>query len=109
MTTTLNTELSLERVQSAVNAILDILSKPESESQKRALEAFQKNEHSIVKRLSATNLSDPYIKALGYLGIAAKLTPNTDTILAESARSAADWTREKALVRLSAEISKALD
>jgi hypothetical protein len=45
---------------------------------------------------------------LGYLGGALKLTPNTDTILAESARSAADFMREKTLVKLGAEIAKAL-
>ena len=109
MTTTLNTELSLERVQLAVQAILDTLGEPENESQRRALDAFDKNDHAAVKRLAATHLSDFYIKALGYLGSAVKLTPNTDTILAESARSAADWMREKALARLSSEISKALD
>ena len=109
MTTTLNIEISLERVQLAVHAILDTLGEPESDSQRKALDAFNRNDHALVKRLAATNLGDFYIKALGYLGSAAKLTPNTDTILAESARSAADWTKEKALVRLSGAIAKALD
>jgi hypothetical protein len=47
-------------------------------------------------------------KALGYLGGALKLTPNTDTILAESARAASDYVREKTLQQLGIEISKAL-
>ena len=55
-----------------------------------------------------TNLSDYYCKALGYLGGALKLTPNTDTILAESARAAAEVVKEKALARLGAEIADAL-
>jgi len=108
MTTTLNTELSLERVQSAVDAILNTLGSPESENQKRALEAFNRNDQAMVKRLSATNLNDPYIKALGYLGSATKLTPNTDTILAESARATADWVRERTLQSLSCNIGESL-
>jgi hypothetical protein len=56
--------------------------------------------YQIVKRLAATNISDYYCKALGYLGGALKLTPNTDTILAESARAAADFVREKTLAQL---------
>jgi hypothetical protein len=49
-----------------------------------------------------------YCKTLGYLGGALKLTPNTDTILAESARAAADFAKERTLARLGAEIEKAL-
>ncbi|NJO64801.1 MAG: hypothetical protein HC836_43720, partial [Richelia sp. RM2_1_2] len=61
-----------------------------------------------VKRLASTNLSDYYCKSLGYLGGALKLTPNTDTILAESARAAADFNREKVLSQLGNEIKSAL-
>lgn len=108
MTVTPSSELTLDRVQSAVNAILTTLGKPENELHRRALAAFESGDHQAVKRLAATNLSDYYCKALGYLGGALKLTPNTDTILAESARAAADFVREKTLVHLGAEIEKAL-
>ena len=102
------TELTLERVNQAVEAILAALGTPESELHRRALAAFQGGDHQTVKRLASTNLSDYYCKALGYLGGALKLTPNTDTILAESARAAADFTKEKMLAHLGAEIEKAL-
>jgi len=109
MTATLiTTELSQERVQIAVDAILNKLGEPQTEDQKKALNAFHRNDQATVKRLSSLNLSDPFIKALGYLGSAAKLTPNTDTILSESARAAADWTREKTLNELSFALGNAL-
>lgn len=108
MTTTINTELNLERVNQAVDAILTVLGEPESDLHREALSAFRGGDYQVVKRLASTNLSDYYCKALGYLGGALKLTPNTDTILAESARSAADYVKEKTLAQLGAEIARAL-
>jgi hypothetical protein len=101
-------ELTLEKVNQAVEAILQTLGSPESELHTKALAAFQSGDHPTVKRLASTHLSDPFCKALGYLGGALKLTPNTDTILAESARAAADFVKEKTLARLGSEIEKAL-
>lgn len=108
MHATQTTELTLEKVNQAVNAILETLGNPETDLHKKALAAFQNGDYQIVKRLASTNLSDYYCKALGYLGGALKLTPNTDTILAESARAAADFAKEKTLARLGIEIAKAL-
>lgn len=108
MQATQTTELTLERVNQAVAEILEVLGTPESELHDEALSAFQRGDYQLVKRLAATNLSDYYCKSLGYLGGALKLTPNTDTILAESARAAADFAREKILVRLGAAIARAL-
>jgi hypothetical protein len=104
----MHTELTLERVNQAVNAILETMGVPETNLHSKALTAFQNGDYQTVKRLASTNLSDYYCKALGYLGGALKLTPNTDTILAESARAAADFVKEKTLNRLGAEIEKAL-
>ncbi|BAT56561.1 hypothetical protein NOS3756_55730 (plasmid) [Nostoc sp. NIES-3756] len=104
-----STEITLEKVNQAVNAILEVLGTPETELHQKALTAFQSGDHQTVKRLASTNLSDYYVKSLGYLGGALKLTVNTDTILAESARSAADFTKEKALKQLGDAISAALD
>jgi hypothetical protein len=101
-------ELTTEQVNQAVQAILEVLGKPESELHSKALAAFQSGDHQTVKRLASTHLSDYYCKALGYLGGAFKLTPNTDTILAESAPAAADFAREKVLTQLGTEIEKAL-
>ncbi|ALF53674.1 hypothetical protein ACX27_13820 [Nostoc piscinale CENA21] len=103
-----SSELTLEKVNQAINAILEVLGTPETELHRQALAAFQNGDHQTVKRLASTNLSDYYVKALGYLGGALKLTPNTDTILAESARSAADFAKEKALKQLGEALAKAL-
>lgn len=108
MQATQPSELTLERVHQAVNAILETLGTPETELHSKALAAFQNGDYQIVKRLASTNLSDYYCKSLGYLGGALKLTPNTDTILAESARSAADFARERTLARLGLAIAEAL-
>lgn len=108
MTTATQSELTLERVNQAVSAILETLGEPTTELHSRALTAFQSGDHQTVKRLASTNLSDYYCKSLGYLGGALKLTPNTDTILAESARAAADFAREQTLARLGEAIATAL-
>lgn len=102
-------ELTLERVNQAVNAIVEVLGTPETELHSKAYSAFANGDYQTVKRLASTNLSDYYCKALGYLGGALKLTPNTDTILAESARAAADFSREKTLNQLGIAIATALD
>ncbi|MGL4881107.1 MAG: hypothetical protein ACRC8K_08570 [Waterburya sp.] len=108
MPTTPTTEPTLEQVNQAIEIIIETLGQPENDLHSEALSAFQKGEYQTVKRLAAINLSDDYCRSLGYLGGALKLTPNTDTILAESARAAADFTREKTLARLGSEIAKAL-
>ncbi|MBW4628257.1 MAG: hypothetical protein KME49_22775 [Brasilonema octagenarum HA4186-MV1] len=102
-------EPTIDQVNQAVNAILEILGAPENDLHADALTAWKQGNYQYVKRLAATNLSDFYCKALGYLGGALKLTPNTDTILAESARAASDFVREKTLHHLSKKISEALD
>jgi hypothetical protein len=100
---------TLERVNLAIAAILAVLGDPETDLHSEALSAFRRGDYPLVKRLSATHLSDSYCRALGYLGGALKLTPNTDTILAESARAAADFVREKTLTQLGTEITRALN
>ena len=108
MQTTTTPEITLERVNQAIGEILSTLGDPESDLHQKAMAAFQAGDHQIVKRLASTHLSDYYCKALGYLGGALKLTPNTDTILAEAARAAADFVREKTLARLGAAIERSL-
>lgn len=56
--TTQTTDLTLERVQSAVNAILAVLGEPQTDLHREALAAFDRGDHQIVKRLASTNLSD---------------------------------------------------
>ena len=55
------TELTLEKVNQAVQAILEVLENPESELHRKALAAFQSGDHQSVKRLASTNLSDYYL------------------------------------------------
>ncbi len=102
-------ELTAEKVNQAVEAILNVLGSPENTLHTEALSAFNHGDHQTVKRLAATNLTDYFCKALGYLGGAQKLTPNTDTILAESARSAAEFAKERVLHQLSTDIANALN
>lgn len=101
-------EFTTEKVQQAVDAILKVLGEPNSELHKEAQNAFVQGDYAKVKLLASTNLSDYYCKSLGYLGGALKLTPNTPTILAESARAAADFDRMRTLSRLGNEIKDAL-
>jgi hypothetical protein len=101
-------EPAQQGVSDAVKEILTVLGQPQAEFQQEALNAFNNNDHATVKRLAATHLSDYYCKSLGYLGGALKLTPNTDTILAESARAAAEVVKERTLYQLSTAIADAL-
>lgn len=109
MQSTQTQEFTTERVSQAVEAILGVLGEPEIDLHREALAAFQSGNHQRVKRLAATNLSDYYCKSLGYLGGALKLTPNTDTIIAEASRSAADYVKEKTLKQLGDAIALALN
>jgi hypothetical protein len=102
-------EFSKEGVETAVAAILEALGSPTNGSQAEALKAFQQEDYARVKRLGTANLGDNYIKALGYLGSAFKLTPNTDTILSESARAAAAHVQDTILASLGSAIAAALD
>ena len=102
-------ELTSDRVNQAVEAILATLGQPQTQSHAMALEAFQIGDSATIKRLSVVNLSDNYLKCLGYLVSAGKLTQNTDTILAESARSASEFVKDQTLKRLGDQINKALN
>ena len=102
-----------ENVRKAVNAILDVLGDPQTKFQEEAIKYFHLGEYEKVRRLAATNLEDYYCKSLGYLGSAFKMLPNTDTILAESARAAAEYrselSKKEALDWLGKKIAAALD
>jgi hypothetical protein len=97
-------ELTTEKVQEIIGLILNILGEPLNATHQEAIQAFSLGQYEVIKRLAVTNLDDNYLKSLSYLGGALKLTPNTDTILAESARAAADFIKQRALKRLSEEI-----
>lgn len=102
-----------KQVQKVVDTILGVLGEPSTDNQKNAIAAFKEGDYDKVRRLAATNLDDYYCKSLGYLGSAFKLLPTTDTILAESARAAADYraseVKRQSLELMSTEIAIALD
>jgi hypothetical protein len=99
--TAIKYEITADYVSNAVNAILRALGEPQTEQQREALQAFHGGDSTTIKRLSLLNLHDNFIKCLGYLVSAPKLTPQTDTILAESCRAAADHVRDLTLLTLS--------
>lgn len=109
MVATPTNTLTLEKVQQAVALILDELGDPQTEAQQQALQAYNSDDHAKVKRIALMNPTDYFCKSLGYLGGALKLTPNTDTILAESLRAAVDYSREVKLHRLGWQIGKILE
>ena len=102
-------ELTADRVNSAVQAILKALGTPQTDNQKQALEAFHDGNASLIKRLAVASPSDNFIGALGYLVSAPKLTPNTDTILRESAKTAAAHVGDRTLAQLGSAIYAALE
>jgi hypothetical protein len=97
-----------EQVETAIQAIFEVLGEPSASLHQEALKAFQEGDFQRCKRLAATHLSDNYCKALSYLGGALKLTPNTDTILAEAARAAAEFNKEDTLKKLGDAIAQAM-
>ncbi|PHJ64994.1 hypothetical protein VF04_04210 [Nostoc linckia z7] len=104
-----NSELTLEKVTAAIALILEELGEPQNEAQRQGLSAYKSGNQTFVKRLSLVNPTDYFLKSLGYLGGALKLTPNTDTILAESLRAAVDHRREAKLQELGFKIGEILD
>jgi hypothetical protein len=109
MNQTAVSELTADRVNSAVNAILEALGTPQTDSQKTALEAFHAGNATLIKRLAVASPSDNFIGALGYLVSAPKLTPNTDTILRESAKTASAHVADRTLAQLGSAIYAALE
>lgn len=101
-------ELTAEGVQKAIDAILAVLGQPTNTLHAEALQAFQANDEKRIRYLAATNLSDNYCKSLGYLISAPKLLPTTPVILAEAARSAADFAKDRTLAELGQSIEVAL-
>lgn len=87
-------ETAVERI---ALGILKVLGDPNEPHQKDALDAFNEGNYPTVRRIAATHLDDSFSRSLAYLGSAYKLTPNTDTIVAEACRAAADHVRDREL------------
>ena len=97
-------EITTEKVQEIIELILKTLGEPLNATHREAIQSFSLGQYEVIKRLAVTNLDDSYLKSLSYLGGALKLTPNTDAILAEAARAAADFVKQRTLKVLGKEI-----
>lgn len=97
-------EITKDKVEKAISLILDELGEPESDRQDEALRLFMDEEYEQVKWRSLANPTDYFIKCLGYLPGAMKLTPNTPTILAEALRAAMYFDMERRSRQLGQEI-----
>jgi hypothetical protein len=104
----LKAKQSPEKISLAVNAIIDELGEPKNSLHELALNAFKRGDYDYVKDLAAIHLNDFYCKCLGRLVEIYSSQPNIALILAESGTAAADFVREKALIRLGAVNAKIL-
>lgn len=97
-------------IQTALEGILETLGERTLPIHQEAYKAYEAGDSKAVRRLAASNLEDHYCRSLGYL-ISAKLKPDLPTIavvLAEAARAAADYSRERELKRLNKVLAEAL-
>lgn len=95
----------------AIEVILLALGDPSTDLHREAFAAYHAGDSARVKRLSTLNLSDSYLRCLGYLVSAVKnpSLPTIDTLLAESARAAADFAKEETLNRLNKLLAETLE
>lgn len=90
-----------------VAQFLKQLGEPQTEAQRAALDAFNAGSTDAVRVAAATNLDDPFCKALGYMVSIPKKPPTLAVLLAESARAIADWQRARAIAELEEAIAVA--
>lgn len=90
-----------------IATFLEQLGAPWTDAQKQALSAFNAGSSDGVRVAAATNLDDPFCKALGYMASIAKKPPTLAVLLAESARAIADTARARTIAQLEATISSA--
>ena len=94
-------ELTQEKVQQAVNVILETLGEPTNEWQHQALEQYKKGDAIAVKKINASHLRDYYCKCLGFLVSATSTNPNLRKILSAAANAAADHAQVRTLDKIS--------
>lgn len=97
-------------IETALEGVLSSLGTPTEDLHKEALQAYENGDAAKLRRLAASNLADNFCRSLGY-AVSAKLKPELPTVavvLAEAARAAADFTRDREMQRLSQVIAEAL-
>lgn len=90
-----------------IATFLDQLGAPWTDAQQKALSAFKSGSADGVRVAAATNLDDPFCKALGYMASIAKKPPTLAVLLAESARAIADTNRARTIAQLEGAIASA--
>ncbi|MHC5614710.1 MAG: hypothetical protein ACYTXA_27945 [Nostoc sp.] len=93
-------ELTLEKVQQAVNAIFGVLGEPTDEWQHQALAKYKNGDAIAVKKINASHLRDFYCKCLGFLA-ALTSTTNPHKVLSAAANAAADYAQVRTLDKIS--------
>ena len=110
--TSTNTEPTQEQVERAVEVILRelMLYGVPSELQADGIKHFINKDFTKIKLMAAANLEDSLLRSLTYLSSAltTKQASATPTILAEAARAAADFAKERTLRSLGSQIIYAL-
>ena len=90
-----------------IATFLEQLGAPWTDAQDQALSAFKAGSTDGVRVAAATNLDDPFCKALGYMASIAKKPPTLAVLLAESARAIADTNRARTIAQLEGAIASA--
>lgn len=90
-----------------IATFLEQLGAPWTDAQDQALSAFKAGSADGVRVAAATNLDDPFCKALGYMASIAKKPPTLAVLLAESARAIADTNRARTIAQLEGAIASA--
>lgn len=113
MVQAINTEPTQEQVERVADAILVELTAHGAlkELHEYAFKSFLNKDFTKIKVMAACNLEDSFLRSLTYLSSAlATKQPNaTPTILAEAARAASDYAKERTLRNLGAAIADAFN
>jgi hypothetical protein len=108
--TSANTEPTQEQVERAADAILVELTAHGAlkELHDDAFKTFLNKDFTKIKLMAACNLEDSFLRSLTYLSSAltTKQPSATPTILAEAARAASDYSKERTLRNLSGQITE---
>lgn len=94
-----------------INSLSMELPAPWLPCHEEAKAAFSTADYAKVRTLAASNLTDSYCKALGYMCSIPKMPPTLAVLVAEAARAIAEAQKEAAIAKLNtinAEILEAL-
>lgn len=100
MTAAIPTKTNTADADEILTRLLKEMPEPWMEYHRTAITAFKDGDYGKVRALAASNLDDPYCKALGYMCSIPKMPPTLAVLLAEAARAIAECQRESAVNRL---------